>query len=87
LRFCFERAQHPIQPHRQLARDRHLGDPRSAATLVTEQLQNQPRVAIVGLLMANVRGTNFRSVPDPQLMAQFGEQSLDFSLLVFCARC
>src|ERR1700734_713463 len=28
-------------------------------------------------LMANAGGTNFRSVPDPQLMAQFGEQSFE----------
>ncbi len=35
-----------------------------------QQIQNQRRVALIGLLLAHGAGSNLRRVPDPQLLAQ-----------------
>ena len=42
-----------------------------------QQIENEPGVALIGLLFAHFTGTNLRGVSDPQFVAEFREQTLE----------
>src|SRR5260370_15982316 len=50
-------------------------DPRKA--LGEQEIQNEPGVALIGLLSAQLTGANLCGVSDPQFMTEFREQTLE----------
>src|SRR5260370_16266208 len=50
-------------------------DPRKA--LGEQEIQNEPGVALIGLLLAHLTGANLCGVSDPQFMTEFREQTLE----------
>ena len=52
------------------------GNPDAGEAIGQQQIQNQRRVALIGLLLPYSAGSNLRRVTDPQLVSQFRQQTL-----------
>ena len=45
--------------------------------LSEQEIENEPGVALVGLLLAHLTGANLRGISDPQFVTEFREQMLE----------
>ena len=63
----------------QLARGRvrPVREPRSSESSLQEQIEDQPGVALIGLLLAHLTGANLGGITDQQFVAEFREQTLE----------
>src|SRR5215467_12295739 len=77
--------EHGAQAHQFVAMPEQLpkiafsgcGNPDPRKTVADQKFENERSIALIGLLLANLMGTNFRGVPDPQFVAEFREQTLE----------
>src|SRR5487761_896953 len=53
------------------------GNPDSRESFREQEIENEPGVALIGLLFAHFAGANLCGVPDPQFVTEFREQTLE----------
>src|SRR5271163_1341053 len=53
------------------------GNPDFREALRQQQIENEPGVALIGLLFAYLTGTNLCGVSDPQFVSEFRKQTLE----------